>query len=86
MRSKLTSKLLIAVILACVGFVFAMLGATAVPVLQFVGIAFLVAAVIVNLTIRCPSCGHHLTGKRTMGVPNYCPHCGHKISDSEIED
>ena len=86
MRSKLKSKMLISILMGCVGFIFAMLGGTVAPVLIFVALPFLVIAIFVNLTICCPYCGHHLTGKRSYGLPNFCPNCGRTISDSELED
>ena len=86
MRSKLRKKMLISILLACVGFVFAMLGATTAPALLLIALVIMVPAVIINLTICCPHCGQHLTGKRSYGLPNFCPNCGKAISDEETEE
>ena len=86
MRSKLKAKFLVAIVLACLGIGVSYLGVNSVPALRWAGLAMLAVAVIVNLTVRCPECGQHLTGKRTFGVPNYCPNCGKPIQDEETEE
>ena len=86
MRSKMKTKMGISILMGCVGFGFAILGATAAPVFMLVSLPFLVIAVIMNLTICCPHCGQHLTNKRSYGLPNFCPNCGKAISDEETEE
>lgn len=86
MRSKFKMRLLIAVLLACAGLGVYGLSIRLVPSLSWVSIVMLVSAVIINLTIRCPNCGHHLTGRRTFGLPHYCPNCGTAIRDGDFEE
>ena len=86
MRSKYKMRLLIAILLALAGLGVYGLSIRLVPSLDWVSIVMLVGAVIINLTIRCPSCGHHLTRKGTFGIPHYCPNCGTAICDGEHEE
>lgn len=86
MRSKFKMRLLIAVLLAFAGLGVYGLSIRLVPSLSWISIAMLAGAVIINLTIRCPNCGHHLTGRRTFGVPHYCPNCGTEIRDGDFEE
>lgn len=86
MRSKFKMRLLIAVLLACAGLGIYGLSISLAPSLRLVSIAMMVGAVIINLTIRCPNCGRHLTGRRTFGLPHYCPNCGTAICDGDFEE
>ena len=86
MKNKLERKMFISILFGCVGFGFAMLGITVMPVLILAGLVFLVIAVIVNLTICCPHCGQHLTGRHSYGLPKFCPNCGTAIRDGEAEE
>ena len=91
MRSKLKLRLAIVILLGCFGAGIFCLGKTA-PLafqeigltLQLVGLVVMVIALIINLTIRCPNCGKHLTlWRRAYHIPHYCPDCGQAISDEE---
>ena len=91
MRSKLKARFAIVILLGFLGVGIFCFGKTAPTAfsetgfaLQLVGLGILAIALIVNLTIRCPNCGKHLTlGKRIYRVPHYCPDCGQAISDEE---
>lgn len=91
MRSKLKMRLAIVILLGCFGVGIFCLGKTA-PLafqeyglaLQTVGLVIVAIALIINLTIRCPNCGKHLTlWRRAYHIPHYCPDCGLAISDEE---
>ena len=85
MRSKLKSKMLISLLLCCVGLGFVMLGKTVSPTFLYIGFVLLLGAVIVRTSICCPHCGHRLSSKR-IGLPNFCPNCGKSLMDGQAED
>ena len=52
------------------------------PVCMWVGIALMLAAVVMGLTICCPNCGHNLV-RRRWSLPKFCPECGQTIGENE---
>ena len=86
MRSRLKMRYGIALLLTFLGLGVYLLSIninTLPPFVSWLSILVIASAVILNFTIRCPSCGKHLTGKNTWGIPHYCPNCGLAISDEE---
>ena len=83
MRSKLKMRFRIALLLAFLGLGVYMLSSQVLLSMSWLSIVIIGSSLVLNLTIRCPNCGKHLTGKRTWGVPHYCSNCGTAISDEE---
>ena len=72
--------------LSLIGAGLTLLGnAQAWEVCMWVGIALMIIAIIISMTIRCPSCGHNLV-RRGWTVPKFCPECGQAIDGSEFEE
>ena len=46
-----------------------------------IGIALMVVAIIIGMTICCPNCGHNLV-RRRWTLPNFCPECGQAIYEN----
>ena len=86
MRRKLNARYFISICLSLVGVGITWLGTTSSQALQYTGIGMIAIAVIIAWTIRCPNCGHILTGKRHLFLPKFCPECGIAISDKETEE
>ena len=79
MRNNLYARYIISIGLSLLGVGLTWLGTASSRVLMWVGIGIIAAAVILSWTIRCPHCGHGLTGKRQLFLPKFCPNCGEKI-------
>lgn len=54
-------------------------------VCMWVGFALMIIAIIIRMTIRCPSCGYNLV-RRRWTVPKFCPECGQAVDGSEFEE
>ena len=82
MRSKLKMRFAIVILLGCLGVGIFAIGKLTSLALQTVGLVIVAIALIINLTIRCPNCGKHLTlSKYACSIPHYCPDCGTAITD-----
>ena len=85
MKIDVQTRYFIADGLFVLGLVIAGLGYGSSQILKWIGIGMVTAAVILFFTIRCPHCGHGLTGRGIIFLPEICPKCGQKIFESDTE-